>query len=509
MEPWILVSAVSLAFTIPALAPAYYSVLLFFSSLRYPHPVNGWDTPLSNYPKVSILIASYNEKFVVSRTLDALKDLDYSRDKLQVIVADDSTDETRGIIDSKLDELHKLGIETLVSRRENREDYKSGALNKAAGLLDGEYVLLLDADSTVTPQVLKRGLAALTSTPDTAFVSYRVGHYDREQNLTTRLFALTLDLGDTLNKMGSYAINAPFSFQGGFTLLSTRVLRQVGQWSNDTIVDDADLSCRIYESGYRGVYLSGTRIFSEDPPILEVWKKQAVRVAQGWTKCIRSNWKPILRTRKLSPWRRLALLLILLNPFSALSWIVVSFLSAFALLLGLSPPSNTIFTNPVYLLLISLPVTVYFAAAVYALHVQRIMTARNLALLPLISYVGYGFLTALALGFVNGIIGRTGSFFRTPKSGSDTSLARTQYFQALTLGRAAIVETTLSILAIILSVPMFLEGVWFLGLTLFGFGILTLKSIGLSRLLHPVGIAQADQSTRVEAMAEERLTVSN
>src|SRR5713101_4193008 len=109
--------------------------------------------------------------------------------------------------------------------------------------------------------------------------------------------------------MGSYSINTPFSFQGGFTLLSRRVLEQVGFWSEDSVTEDADLSCKIYSSGWRGVYLSSVRIFSEDPLTLEVWKRQSARVAQGWGKILRQDWRKMATTQTLSIPKRLALLL--------------------------------------------------------------------------------------------------------------------------------------------------------------------------------------------------------
>ncbi len=481
MQPWVIVTAISLALTIPVLASAYYSLILLLSSFRYPREL-GASSELSSYPKVSILIAAYNEKFVISRTLEALKGLDYPKDMIRVVVADDSTDETVQIIDTKAEELSRAGIETLVSRRQARDGYKSGALNQAASMLVGEYALLLDADSTVASDVLTRGISVLQGHPEASFISYRVGHYNREQNITTRLFALSLDLGDTLNKMGSYSINGPFSFQGGYTLVSMATLRDVGFWSEDTIVDDADLSCKIYATGSRGIYLSGVRILGEDPATLEVWKKQAARVAQGWAKCVSTHWRTILGTRKLSVWRRSALLLMLTGPFSGLSWIVVTFLSATALLLGLNAPSNSLFVNPLYIVLVSLPIFSYFAAAAYSLHIQNIMTLRNLLLLPVLSYTGYSMLTATSIGFASGIVGRTGIFFRTPKSGPSHQLTKTYYFQSLKLDKTAIVEGLLAALSILLSVFVIFTGVWFLGLTLLGFGVLTLKSMNLSRL---------------------------
>ena len=483
IEPWVIVTAISLAFSVPVLVFSYYTVILFLSSMRYPKSLLSANLPtVLEYPRVSILIATYNEKFVISRTLDALTTLDYPRDKLQVIVADDSTDETIAIVDQKLKELNSMGINSQVSRRDRRDGYKSGALNHATQLLNGDYTLLLDADSNVTSSILPRGLSAFQLNPKIGFVSFRVGHYNREQNLITKLFALQQDQGDTISKMGAYAINAPFSFQGGFTLVSTSLLRRVGFWTNDSIVDDADLSTKIYCEGWRGVYLSDTRIVGEDPQSLEIWKKQATRVAQGWAKCARANWWNILRCKRLSAWRRFGLLMTLLGPFSALSWIVVTFVSAVALLLGLTVSENSIFSNPAYVILVTLPVVVFFISGAYALWIQRIMTTTRLLLLPLISYTSSGLMTAISIGFLRGVSGIHGSFFRTPKTGPDANQGTRQYFKDIHLDKNAIVEGSLGVAAVALSIAILEKGVWLLFLSLLGFGVLTIKSMNLSRL---------------------------
>jgi cellulose synthase/poly-beta-1,6-N-acetylglucosamine synthase-like glycosyltransferase len=482
IEPWVVVAAISLAFSIPVLMSSYYTVILFVSSLRYPRFLGDLSPFTESFPLVSVLIASYNEKFVMGQTLDAVKSLDYPVGKLQVVVADDSTDDTRGVIDKKVEELNSSGLVALVSRRNNREGFKSGALNHAAPLLRGDYVLLLDADSTVAPASLSRGLAAFRLDPRIAFVSFRVGHYNREQNLITRLFALSQDQGDTITKMGSYTLDAPYSFQGGFTLMSSAVLREVGYWTNDSIVDDADLSCKIYSAGWRGVYLSDVKILGEDPSNLEVWKKQAARVAQGWTKCARSNWRKILGSHKLSAWRRVALLLFLLGPFSALSWIVVTFVSALGLILGFSVPSDSIFSSPLYVAIVTLPLVFFFVSGAYSLYVQKIMNSRNVLLLPLLSYTTSCMVTAISIGFLNGIRGKPGFFFRTPKTGLEGGDKNRQYFRDIHFDRIAIAEVTLSALAIAISIIVLMKGVWVLFISLAGFGILTLKSMNLSRV---------------------------
>jgi hypothetical protein len=129
-----------------------------------------------------------------------------------------------------------------------------------------------------------------------------------------------------------------------------------------------------------------------------------------------------------------------------------------------------------------LPVIFFFASGGYALYVQGIMTPRNLVLLPILSYTSSCMVTAISIGFLNGIRGRSGFFFRTPKIGVENQYMNKHYFGDLRLDKIAIAEGFLSTMAIGLSVLVALQGVWFLALSLAGFGVLTLKSINLSRI---------------------------
>jgi cellulose synthase/poly-beta-1,6-N-acetylglucosamine synthase-like glycosyltransferase len=481
MQFWLVISLVSLIFSVPVLLLSYYWLFLLASSVRYPKKLPSSNSILSNLPLVSILIASYNEKYVIGGTLDAIKYLHYPKSKLQVIVADDSTDETATIIDGKLEELNRHGISSLVSRRRSRENFKQGALNQAVNLVDGEYVLLLDADSAVTPDVLLKGIAALREHSDASFVSYRVGHYNRNQNLITRLYAISLDMGDMVTKMGAYRFNTPFSFQGGFTLVSTRDLRRVGLWSNERMADDADISIKLYLSGRRGIYLSDTRIMSEDPPTLETWKKQAARTSQGWSRCISKYWHDIISSPNISSLKKLAIFLMIVSPFSSLSWITVTFLSALSIIIGVVPPANSIFNNVFYIAAITVPTVLFFSSAIYALKLQKLLTIKNLSLIPILSYTSACTVVLCSMGFVYGILGRTGFFhYRTPKSGSSIGMTRTHYFRNLSYDWTILAEGILSFIGVFLAILVAEKGVWFLTFSLAGFGMLTLKSMNLT-----------------------------
>jgi cellulose synthase/poly-beta-1,6-N-acetylglucosamine synthase-like glycosyltransferase len=110
IQLWQLVEAITILITIPVLALEYYWVILLGTSTRYPRDMASHDVRLESHPMVSVLIASFNEKFVIERTLDAVKQMDYPKDRLQVVIADDSNDQTVEVVDAKASELNSLGI---------------------------------------------------------------------------------------------------------------------------------------------------------------------------------------------------------------------------------------------------------------------------------------------------------------------------------------------------------------------------------------------------------------
>jgi cellulose synthase/poly-beta-1,6-N-acetylglucosamine synthase-like glycosyltransferase len=474
-----LIVAIVLSLSLPVFAYSAYTVALLFASLSYRAP-RAASITRQDLPNVSVLIAVFNETNVIRETLAAVAALDYPADRLQVVLADDSDDETVQIVDDESSKMREKGIDVVVSRRTDRGGFKAGALNLAVRQIDGEYVLLLDADSRVTTDSLIRGLESVIG-EDLAFVSFRVGHYNRENNLVTRAFALFQDTIDGLQKMGASRLALPYSLQGGFVLAKSRALAQAGYWREGVLAEDADLSCRLFAAGLKGKYISGAQLLSEDPSSLRVWKRQAARVAQGWAQCLRLNLATIIRSKSMGPLGKLGLLLTLLSPFAGLSWIAVTLVSAIAILAGVLSPQASVFGNPLYLVAVSLPAFVFYAAGVNALGVRKMLSARNLVLLPELSYILPAMFTISALSFVAGLAGRMGTFFRTPKGGDSETRADDQ--QPGEGHLVLVAEGSVSALSVALSVPMVLQGQILLGLSLAGFGLVTLKSMELSSYL--------------------------
>src|ERR1700694_5889 len=112
---------------------------------------NGYHVDLGYHPFVSVHVAAYNEKRVIERLLDALDRLEYP--EYEVVVVDDSTDESIQILDRWADRPRFK-----ILHRNSREGYKGGALREALKVTDprAEYVVVFDADSVPFPDSIER-----------------------------------------------------------------------------------------------------------------------------------------------------------------------------------------------------------------------------------------------------------------------------------------------------------------------------------------------------------------
>lgn len=502
MQTWELVAIISILFTIPVLMVSYYQLVLFIYSLRYPHNLEKETPVLTEYPVVSVLIASYNEKYVIDKSVDSVIATKYPKDKLQIVFADDSTDETISIVDAAAERAKRAGIDAVVFRRPDRDNFKSGSMTLAMALVKGEYVLQLDSDSRILEDTILKGVHAFQIHPDASFVSFRVGHYNRYFNTITALFAVSQDQGDTISKMGSYLPNFPFSGQGGYIMYKSSDIRRVGLWSEHIEIDDAKISWKLYTAGTRGIYLSNARIMSEDPETLEIWKKRAYQIQKGWTKIASVYFSKTIRSKDISARDKFILFLTYLSPFTNLSWIITSFLSGFSLVFAWQAPSTSVFSNPIYVVIVTVPTVVFYLSAFYALKVQKIVTTRNLIMIPVLTYASACMIILGAIAFIQGLFRKSTPYFKTPKSGEKKFTKDIDYNRELKLWKVSYLELAFSLVGAFLGAWSLYVGVWVLGLSMFGFSILTIKSLNLSRLLKSRGSGKSGLSKAEKSSTE-------
>lgn len=258
---------------------------LFRKSLRTPSPT--YKEPES-WPNVTVQLPLYNERYVVARLLDAVGNFDYPKEKLQIQVLDDSTDETVGIVAQKVLELQQKGVQICHVRRPERTGYKAGALQHGLASATGEFICIFDADFVPQPDFLKRALPAFTS-PEVGVVQARWGHLNATYSLLTQLQAFGLDAHFTVEQSGRNAGNYFINFNGTAGIWRKTCITDAGGWEADTLTEDLDLSYRAQLRNWKFVYLPNLEVPAELPPNMAAVKSQQYRWTKGAAETIKKH----------------------------------------------------------------------------------------------------------------------------------------------------------------------------------------------------------------------------
>ncbi|MHC4952626.1 MAG: glycosyltransferase [Planctomycetota bacterium] len=247
------------------------------------------DSPLGNtaFPRVLIQLPVYNEPSVVERAIDAVSAMDWPRDRLEIQVLDDSTDETCATVDRVVAARRAEGVPIHVLRRPHREGFKAGALAAGLGLTDAEYVAIFDADFVPHPDFVRRAIPLFDAREKVACVQGRWAHINRDQNWLTRAQAVGVDAHFHIQQFARAAAGRFLNFNGTAGMWRIAAIDAVGGWVGDTLTEDLDLSYRAQLAGWRIIFDPEIEVPAELPPALAAYKSQQRRWACGSIQCAR------------------------------------------------------------------------------------------------------------------------------------------------------------------------------------------------------------------------------
>src|SRR5665213_1587257 len=245
---------------------------------RRPRPLGRF----SELPAVTVQLPLFNEMYVVERLLDSVATIRYPRDRFQIQVLDDSTDETQEICQRKIAELAQrlpeLDIEYI--HRTDRSGFKAGALQNGLHTAKGEFILIFDADFLPLPDILERAIDHF-SDPKVAVVQCRWEHVNRDFSALTEVQALMLDGHFIMEHAGRNWSGRFFNFNGTAGLWRRAAIADAGDWQHDTLTEDMDLSYRAQLRGWKFVYLPEIAAPAELPVEMSAFKSQQFRWAKG------------------------------------------------------------------------------------------------------------------------------------------------------------------------------------------------------------------------------------
>ena len=368
-------------------------------------------------PFVTIQLPIFNEQFVVDRLLDACCRIEYPRDRFEIQLLDDSTDETQAVAAGVVAR-YAAGTEGLVPQpihylhRTDRHGYKAGALE--AGLLTakGDLIAIFDADFVPAPDWLLRVVHHFAE-PGIGMVQTRWTHLNRNYSFLTQVEAVLLDGHFVLEHGGRSRAGVFFNFNGTAGMWRREAIEEAGGWQHDTLTEDTDLSYRAQLKGWKFKYLQDVECPAELPIEMTAFKTQQARWAKGLIQTSKKILPRIFKSDapfhiKLEAWYHLTAnisypLMIVLSTLLMPAMIIRSW------------------QGPIQMLLIDLPLFLASTASVSTFYMvsQKELFPRSwwktLIYLPFLMAMGTGLAVTNTKAVLEALFGIKSAFARTPK----------------------------------------------------------------------------------------------
>jgi cellulose synthase/poly-beta-1,6-N-acetylglucosamine synthase-like glycosyltransferase len=448
---------------------AYWLIWLYLRHRRSSPP----PPPLSDAPTVTVQLPLYNERHVVCRAIDALAALDWPRDRLQIQVLDDSTDETVALARERVAYYQRRGIDIVHRHRDDRAGFKAGALNAALAEARGEYVAIFDADFAPCADFVQRTVPYLVADPGLAFVQARWGHLNDGYSLLTQAQSIALDGHFVIEHLARERAGLLSTFNGTGGVWRKGSIEDSGGWDPEQLTEDVDLAYRAQLRGWHGMTVAHIAAPAELPAQLLAFKQQQSRWAKGNMQCLLKLGGPLVRAS--ISWSARLQGLIHLSNYLAHPLMLVVLLATLPLIW--------------YGKLDSWPIGVLSLGTLgppllYALS-QRELYPRwgeRLHGLPTLICLGLGLALSSTVAIAEVLLGKPGSFQRTPKfqlSGRVGSWKASPY--ALSAGRLVWGEIALTLYALLTVLAAIARGhasaVPFLALYAIAFGYMSVMSL--------------------------------
>src|ERR1700751_3706908 len=253
---------------------------LVYDYYKYRKNVPGPPPEVTRWPRVTIQLPIFNERYVIERLVEAVSRFDYPRELLDIQVLDDSTDETQQVASDCVDRFAAQGLPIVHIHRSNRRGFKAGALENGLKNARGEFVTIFDADFLPEPDFLRRTIPYFED-DKIGMVQARWTYLNRDYSLLTQVETILLD-GHFVVEHGARSRRGTFfNFNGTAGVWRRKAIDEAGGWQHDTLTEDTDLSYRAQLYGWKFLYLPDIECASELPIDMNGFKAQQARWAKG------------------------------------------------------------------------------------------------------------------------------------------------------------------------------------------------------------------------------------
>lgn len=362
---------------------------------------------MAEWPRVTVQLPIYNERYTIERLLTAVAALDYPRDKLQIQVLDDSTDDTLELTRRLVGEYRSRGIDIDLLHRTDRWGFKAGALAEGMASASGKLLAIFDADFTPQPDWLKKTVVYFAGDPRLACVQTRWGHLNHNYSLFTGGQALGMDGHFIVEQAARSASGLFLNFNGTAGLWRRAAIEDAGGWQPDTLTEDLDLSYRAQLRGWHIEYLPQVVVPGEVPVQVEAFKKQQFRWAKGSFQVVRKLFAALIKSDV--PMGKRVMGLVHITGYFVHPLMICIFL--LVLPVGLMSPESLTTLSWLAFTAWGPPLMYLASRTAHTPHVKD-----RLGRLPMLILIGFGISLNNTIAVVQGLLSnQMGTFTRTPK----------------------------------------------------------------------------------------------
>jgi cellulose synthase/poly-beta-1,6-N-acetylglucosamine synthase-like glycosyltransferase len=408
---------------------------------------------MKKWPKVTIQLPMFNEYYVAERLIDTTMRVRYPKNRLEVQVLDDSTDETTDLVRKKVAFYKKKGFDIKLIHRVNRQGHKAGALREAQDVAKGEFVAIFDADFMPAQDFLEKTVPYFYEADDIGMVQTRWGHINADYSILTKGQSLGIDGHFTIEQIARGGSGLWMNFNGTAGIWRKSCVYDAGNWSADTLTEDFDLSYRAELKGWRFKYVVDVVNPAELPATVSAYKSQQFRWCKGSIQTTVKLAPTIFRTDL--PWQVKLEALTHLTNYLVHPLMVINILATLPVLyfserLG-NVPDAIIGVAAVFFSLGTFgPIAMYLVS-------QKVLYNRwfnRIAWMPILTMIGTGIAVSNTRAVWQALIGKKSTFIRTPKlrieGQKDKVAERMKYAGHVKLDKTPFLEFMMGVYSVII-----------------------------------------------------------
>lgn len=230
-------------------------------------------------PIYTIFCPLYKEGRVIPQFIEAMKKLDYPKEKLQIMLLLEEDDKESIRAAEKANLPFYFDVQVIP---DSKPKTKPKALNYGLLHAKGEYVVVYDAEDVPDPKQLKKVLLAFNkSSSKVKCIQAKLNFYNPHQNILTRVFSAEYSLWFDLVLTGLQSIHAPIPLGGTSNHFRLKDIHDLDGWDAFNVTEDCDLGMRLTKKGYKTAIIDSVTLEEANSSVTN-WFAQRTRWIKGY-----------------------------------------------------------------------------------------------------------------------------------------------------------------------------------------------------------------------------------